>query len=69
MTQEPAVWLDKTLPFSDKFYFIAAVLDPRFFFHWIDVDVQPNGDAVASQKVRCELKEKLQSKNIGICLT
>lgn len=44
-------------PFKDKVYLLAAVLDPRFALHWVDIDVVMERD---QERTRAELKRMLQ---------
>ena len=47
-------------PFSDKVYLIAAVLDPRFAMHWVDIDVLTEGDATTLKQLRQDVKDMLE---------
>jgi len=58
--------LGEKLPFSESVYLIAAALDPRFFLHWVDIDVQvPSTNAIASPAaIQDDIKESIKRKHI-----
>ena len=61
------------VPFSENVYFMAAVLDPVFACHWIDVDVvcddeeQTNRARSSTRRMLEELVVKEAEKAIGTC--
>jgi len=56
---------EKELPFAENVYCLAAVLDPQFCLHWIDIDVQIDNHSIIDssiETIRDEVKERFQSK-------
>ena len=49
----------ESAPFSDNLYFVAAVLDPVFACHWIDVDVV-GCDELQTNQVRSSTKQMIE---------
>ena len=47
------------LQFSDTIYPIARVLDPQFFFHWVDMDMPAtnNSDLEFAARIKSDIKD------------
>ena len=54
----------KNLPFSEKVYLLSSALDPRFCFHWADIDLQvdPLDCFMSVETVRDNVKEHIKRK-------
>jgi len=57
------------LPFCEKVYLLASALDPRFYFHWADIEIQESVNAqnvTSAASIRDNVKDNIKRKQLII---